>query len=63
MKYNITIALIKIFLGYLNINLLGRRINSFNIVIVEDKLKAISEIVYSATLGDLEYYLGLTGYL
>ena len=29
----------------------------------EDKLKAISEIAYPTTLGNLEHYLGLTGYL
>ena len=63
MKYNITITLIKIFLDYLNINLFNRRINSFNIVIVEDKLKAISKIIYLATLDNLEYYLDLIGYL
>ena len=29
----------------------------------ENKLKAISDIVYPSTLGDLQHYLGLTGYL
>lgn len=37
--------------------------NSLGIVTAEDKLKAISTLNYSSTLGDLEHYLSLTGYL
>ena len=44
-------------------NLLSRKINSFNIIITKDKLKIISEIYYLSILDDLEYYLNLTGYL
>ena len=62
-KYNIIIILIKIFLNYLNINLLNRRINLFNIAIIKNKLKIISEIIYFATLNDLEHYLNLIDYL
>ena len=61
--YNIAIAPTKTFLGYPNINLLGRRVDSFGMATAEDKLKAISQIAYPRTLGDLEHYLGLTGYL
>ena len=63
MRYNITIASTKIFLNYLNINLLNRRINLFDITTIENKLKIISEIIYLATLGDLEHYLNLIDYL
>ena len=53
----------KIFLNYSNINLLDRRVNSFNIIIAKNKLKIISEIIYLATLDDLEHYLNLIDYL
>ena len=62
-EYNIVIAPIKTFLNYSNINLLDRKVDSFDMAIAEDKLKAISEIFYSSTLGDLEHYLGLINYL
>ena len=63
MRYNITITLIKIFLNYLNINLLNRRVNLFDIVIAKNKLKAINEIIYLTTFDDLEHYLDLIDYL
>ena len=63
MRYNIIITLTKIFLNYSNINLLNRRINLFNIIIAINKLKIISEIIYLATLSDLEHYLDLIDYL
>ena len=63
MRYNITITSTKIFLNYLNINLLNYRINLFDITITENKLKTISEIIYLAILGDLEHYLNLIDYL
>ena len=62
-EYNISISPTKTFLGYPNVKLLGRRVDSLGMATPEDKLKAISEITYPATLGDLEHYLGLTGYL
>ena len=62
-NYNIAIALVKIFLRYLNINLLKRRVDLFEIAIADDKLKAISEIKYLSILEDLEYYLKLIDYL
>lgn len=58
-----SISPIKAFLGYPNISLLGRHINSLGISTPEDKLQAISGLYYLDTLGQLEYYLGLTGYL
>ena len=61
--HNIAIAATKTFLNYPNINLLGRKVDSFGMATATDKLKAISEISYPSTLGDLEHYLGLTGYL
>ena len=62
-KYNILISSMKIFLDYLNINLLKRRINLFDLVIVEDKLEAIKTLKYLITLRVLKYYLDLIDYL
>ena len=62
-EYNIVIASIKTFLNYSNINLLDRKVDSFDMTTAENKLKTISEISYPSTLGDLEYYLELTDYL
>lgn len=62
-EYNISISPSKTFLGYPNVNLLGRHVDSLGMATAEDKLKAISKLNYPTTLGDLEHYLGLTGYL
>ena len=62
-EYNIVITSIKTFLNYSNINLLDRKIDSFDMTTAKNKLKAINEISYPSTLGDLKHYLGLTGYL
>ena len=62
-KYNILISSIKTFLEYLNINLLKRRVNLFDLVIAEDKLEAIKTLKYLTTLKVLKHYLDLTNYL
>ena len=62
-EFNITVSPSKTFLNYPDVNLLGRKVNSFGLISPEDKLKAISQLQYPSTLGDLEHYLGLTGYL
>ena len=62
-KYNILILSIKIFLDYLNINLLKRRIDLFNLIIAEDKLEVIKIFKYLITLKVLKHYLNLTNYL
>ena len=62
-EYNITVSPSKTFLGYLDVQLLGRKVNSFGLISLEDKLKAIAQLQYPTTLRDLEHYLGLTGYL
>ena len=63
MKFNIIISSIKIFLKYLNVNLLDKKINSFNLISLENKLKAILNLQYLSTLRELEYYLRLIDYL
>lgn len=63
LEYNISIKPTKSYLNYPNVGLLGLQINSLGLIISEDKLKATRLLTYSKTLGALEYYLGLTGYL
>ena len=63
LKYNISIKPIKSFLNYPDVGLLGQQVNSLGPTILEEKLKAIKHLIYPKTLGTLEYYLGLTGYL
>ena len=62
-KFNVSISPTKTYLGYPDISLLGQKVNSFGLVTAEEKLRAISNLIYLVTLGDLEHYLGLTGYL
>lgn len=61
--YNIFIKPIKTFFNYPNVGFLGQRVNSLGLTTAEDKFKAIQLLCYPDTLGSLEYYLGLTGYL
>lgn len=61
--YNISISPIKSYLNYLNVVLLGQQVDSLGFTTLEQKLKAIKLFIYSNTLGALNYYLGLTGYL
>ena len=62
-KYNIAISLEKAFLGYPNIKLFNRRINSISLLITKEILAAIAKIEYLTIFGLLEYYLGLSRYL
>lgn len=61
--YNILIKLTKTYLNYLDIGLLGQRVNSLGLTISNDKLRTIQLLHYLDILGALKYYLGLTGYL
>lgn len=61
--YNISIKPTKSYLNYPNVLLFGQRMNSLGLTTLEKKLKAIRLLIYSNTLGTLEYYLGLIGYL
>lgn len=61
--YNISIKLTKTLLNYLNVGLLGQEFNMLGLSIAKEKLNAIRLPQYLLTMGALEYYLGLTGYL
>ena len=62
-KYNIAISPEKAFLGYPNIKLLSRRVNSIGLLTTKEILAAIAKIEYPTILGLLEYYFGLSKYL
>lgn len=53
----------KPYLNYLDIGLLGQRVNSLGLTISKKKLKAVRLFTYLDMLGIWEYYLSLTGYL
>lgn len=61
--YRILIKSTQSFLNYPDVSLFGQRIDSLGLTTVKEKLQAIKLLTYSKTLGALEYYLGLTGYL
>ena len=63
LHYNISIKPTKSYLNYPDVGLLGQRVNSLGLTTSEEKLRAIRLLTYPDTLGALEYYLGLTGYL
>ena len=63
LKYNISIKPNKSFLNYPDVGLLGQQVSSLGLTTSEEKLRAVKYLTYPKTLGALEYYLGLTGYL
>jgi hypothetical protein len=52
----------KCYLGFQRIQLLGHIVDRFGIYTLEAKTAAIRTMDFPATLADLEYFLGLTGY-
>ena len=62
-KWNVSLAPAKTFLGYPDVQLLGQRVNSLGLTTAIEKLAAIAKIQYPLTVSDLEHFLGLTGYL
>lgn len=63
LEYNISIKPTKSYLNYPDVGLLGQQVNFLGLTTSAKKLKAIQLLTYPDTLGALEYYLGLTGYL
>lgn len=53
----------KFYFNYLDVALLDQRVNSLGLSTSKEKLKAVRLLKYPETLGALEYYLGLNGYL
>ena len=63
LEYNISIKPTKSYFNYPDVGLLCQRVNSLGLTSSAEKFKAIQLLTYPDTLGVLEYYLGLTGYL
>ncbi len=59
----IIINSLKIFLEYLSVILLERRVNALDLIIAKEKLKAIALLKFSENLTALERYLDLADYL
>lgn len=62
-NWNIEIKSSKTYLDYSSVTLLDQKVNSFDLSIVFEKLKAISQLKFSLTLKDLKSYLDLTRWL
>jgi hypothetical protein len=60
-KYNITIKGKKYFIGYPLVTVLGKKVNSFRISIIKEKLKAITKLAFLKIVKELETYLGIAG--
>ena len=63
LHYNIFIKSTKSFFNYPDIELFRQKVNSLGLTTFDEKLKAIRVLTYPDTLGALEYYLSLIGYL
>lgn len=61
--YRISIKPTKSLFNYPDVSLLGQYIDSLGLTTTTEKVQVIKLLTYSETLGALEYYLGLTGYL
>jgi len=60
---NFSLSLVKTYISYPSLNVLGYRVSSVGITIPQEKLAVILDIKFPTTLKDLEYYLGLIGWL
>jgi hypothetical protein len=62
-ELNITLKAKKTYLEYFNISLLKQKIDSLDLITVENKLKTIVKLSFSKTLKDLERYLEIIDWL
>ena len=60
---NITIKIIKVFVDYLTMQLFDQKVDFFELVTVEDKLKTIFMLKFSRSLRQLKIYLKLIDWL
>lgn len=60
---SITLSGPKAFLGFPSVTLLGQHVDGLGVSTSADKLAAINALGFPKTVGDLEIYLGLTGWL
>ena len=59
----VSLAPSKSFLGYPSVILLGQRVDSLGMSTSEEKIAAITSLLFPINLRDLEIFLGLTGWL
>ena len=62
-KRRVNLAPTKSFLGYPSITLLGQKVDSLGLSTTAEKIAAITSLQFPASLRELEYFLGLTGWL
>ena len=60
---NIFIKVVKVFFDYSSISLLNQKVDSFDLITFEKKLKTISKFRFSRTLRQLEIYLSLIDWM
>jgi hypothetical protein len=60
-KYNIAIKGKKYFIGYPSATVLGKKVDSFRISTIKEKLEAITKLAFLKTAKELETYLGIAG--
>lgn len=61
-NWNITFKTIKTYLKYFNISLLKQKINNFELVIAENKLKTINKLKFFESLKNLEIHFEIIEY-
>ena len=57
-----TLSPTKCYVGYHSIELLGHHVDRFGLSTLEQKVEAIAKLRFPASLRELEYFLGLTGW-
>ncbi|RYC55019.1 hypothetical protein CHU98_g11190 [Xylaria longipes] len=60
---NISIGPSKTFVGFPDVVVLGRLVDSFGLSTTKERLDALAKLTFPTTLKDLETFLGLTGYM
>jgi len=58
-RYNITIKGKKYFISYLLAIILGKKVDSFSLLMTKEKLEAIIKLAFPKTVKELETYLGI----
>ena len=59
----VVLSLIKTFLGYSIVTLLGQRVDAYGVSTVSEKIEALSKLTFPITLKSLKRYIGLTNFL
>lgn len=62
-QLGITLKPAKAFIGFPSVTLLGQQVDEMGLSTDKDRIAAIRDLKFPATLQDLEHYLGLVGWL